>query len=295
MPPILRLADAEAWDLSDIVDTDRYPIHEPGSAKFQAIVTQAREDLDRVGCALLEGFLRPEAMEAVRAESRALSPDAYYSKSYTNPYFTADDPSLPEGHPRRTFMERTSGFVTRDQIPAQTAIHRLYVARAMKNLIEQCLGEARIYEYADPFAGLVINVLPDNTQQPWHYDTNEFIVTMMTQKPEIGGAFEYSPMIRTPEGENYEGVARVLREEDRETVSILDLKPGDLQIFKGRFSLHRVTRVFGPVERHTAIFAYSKKPGVIGRVERTRQLYGRVSEQHIQSELTPTRADGLVD
>jgi hypothetical protein len=34
---------------------------------------------------------------------------------------------------------------------------------------------------------------------------------------------------------------------------------------------------------------------VIGRVERTRQLYGRVSEQHITSEAAPTRADSLVD
>jgi len=291
----LRFADAEAWDLSDMVDTDRYPLHQPDSPVLQAEIARCRAELEEFGCCLLPGFLRPEALAEATRDSRSLAPMAYFSNSYTNPYFTADDPSLPEDHPRRTFMERSSGFVTRDQIPPTSPIHRLYVARAMKALVEACLGEEKIYEYADPFAGLVINVLPDGTQQPWHYDTNEFIVSMMTQKAEKGGEFEYSPMIRSPEGENYDGVREVLLDRDRSSVRVLDLCPGDLQIFKGRFSLHRVARVHGPTERHTAIFAYSQKPGVIGRVERTRQLYGRVSEQHITSEAAPTRADSLVD
>jgi len=291
----LRFADAEAWDLGDIVDTDRYPVDQPDHPKLQAEISRCREELDAVGCCLLPGFLRPEALEQSREDGRKLSPLAYFSNSYTNPYFTLDDPSLPADHPRRTFMERSSGFVTRDQIPPTSPIHRLYVAAAMKSLVEKCLGEKKIYEYADPFAGLVINVLPPGTQQPWHYDTNEFIVSMMTQKADHGGQFEYSPMIRSPEGENYDGVREVLYDRDRTSVRVLDLCPGDLQIFKGRFSLHRVARVSGQTERHTAIFAYSQKPGVIGRVERTRQLYGRVSEQHITAEKAPTRADALVD
>ncbi len=291
----LRFADAEAWDLGDIVDTDRYPVDQPDHPKLQAEIARCRKELDEVGCCLLPGFLRPEALAQSRQDGRTLSPLAYFSNSYTNPYFTQDDPSLPTDHPRRTFMERSSGFVTRDQIPPTSPIHRLYVAAAMKSLVEHCLGEKKIYEYADPFAGLVINVLPPGTQQPWHYDTNEFIVSMMTQKADQGGQFEYSPMIRSPEGENYDGVREVLYERDRDSVRVLDLCPGDLQIFKGRFSLHRVARVSGQTERHTAIFAYSQKPGVIGRVERTRQLYGRVSEQHITAEKAPTRADALVD
>ncbi|MBV8627275.1 MAG: hypothetical protein JO371_05300 [Paraburkholderia sp.] len=56
-----------------------------------------------------------------------------------------------------------------------------------------------------------------------------------------------------------------------------------------------MTKVSGTIERHTAIFAYSQKPGVIGRLERTRQLYGRVSEMHIEAEQRLVRADGLVD
>ena len=291
-----KLADAERMDLSDFVDTARYPLHDPESDTLGAVIKEARADLDREGCAVLRGFMRPEVLEQARRESMDLADRSFYNTTDVNAYFTADDPSLPESDPRRMFMRRTSGFVTRDLITADTLIHRLYVSTAMKSLVARCLGEETIYEYADPFAGLVLNVLPDGTEQPWHYDTNEFIVTMMTQQPETGGVFEYCPNIRTPGDENHTGVGGVIRGEDRTPVKQLALRPGDLQLFKGRFSLHRITQVGGETPRLTAIFAYSQEPDMVGRLERTRQLYGRVSEKHIQAETRRVeRHDALID
>ena len=191
-------------------------------------------------------------------------------------------------------MDRTSGFVTRDVIPADAIVHRIYVARAMKQFVAACLGEAQIWEYADPYAGLVQNVMPPGTEQPWHYDTNEFIVSMMTQQPTAGGDFEYCPNIRSPEGENYDAVGAVVRGETRARISVITLQPGDLQLFKGRFAAPRDpgTRRHRPSHRDLRLF---EKPGVIGRLERTRQLYGRVSEMHLEAEQTLVRADDLVD
>ncbi|MGV7244266.1 HalD/BesD family halogenase [Caballeronia sp. M23-90] len=289
------LADAECLDLSDIVNTERYPLHEPSSPGLRQLVAACREQLAETGSAVLHDFLRPEALERARTEGRALAAKTYFSTRKVNAYFTADDPALPLSDPRRIFMDRTSGFVTRDLIPADAIVHRIYVAQAMKRFVAACLGEDRVWEYADPYAGLVQNVMPAGTEQPWHYDTNEFIVSMMTQQPAAGGDFEYCPNIRTPQGENYDGVGRVVRGDTRDEIQIITLRPGDLQLFKGRFSLHRVTRVEGDTERHTAIFAYSQKPGVVGRLERTRQLYGRVSEAHLEAEQRLVRADSLVD
>jgi len=291
----LQLADAEVGDISDIVNTERYPIHDSGHVQLQALIDHARAELAVDGCCLLKNFLRPEVLEQARLEGQALSDKTFYSVRKVNAYFTEDDPSLPAEDPRRTFMERTSGFVTRDMIAPDAIIHRLYVSPMMKRFISACLGEPEIFEYADPFAGLVINVMPEGTQQPWHFDTNEFIVSMMTQKPEAGGLFEYAPMIRSRMAENLGAVGQVVRGEDRSRVKYLELNPGDLQIFKGRFSVHRVTRVEGAVERNTAIFAYSEQPGIIGRAERTKQLYGRLSEAHLQAERSRVRSDQLLD
>ena len=291
-----QLADAERLDLSDIVDTTRYPLHEPRGEQLAAVVEAARTDLDREGCAVLRGFLRPEVLEQARHETEAMTAKAFYNTRDVNAYFTTDDPDLAADDPRRLFMTRTSGFVTRDMITADSLIHRLYVSSGLKSLVARCLGEDAVYEYADPFASLVLNVLPGGTQQPWHYDTNEFIVTMMTQEPEAGGVFEYCPNIRTPGDENYTGVGAVIRDEDRAPVKRLTLQPGDLQLFKGRFSLHRITQVEGDTPRLTAIFAYSQEPDIVGRLERTRQLYGRVSERHMLAEARRVeRADNLID
>ena len=76
----------------------------------------------------------------------------------------------------------------------------------------------------------------------------------------------------------------------------LDLRPGDMQIFRGRHSLHQVSRV--PADsrpRHAAIFAYTEEAGVIGRLARTQQLFGRVMQEHVDAEEQRVRSDALID
>ncbi|MDN5859696.1 MAG: arpA protein, partial [Pseudonocardia sp.] len=72
-------------------------------------------------------------------------------------------------------------------------------------------------------------------------------------------------------------------------------EPGDLQLFRGRYALHRVSAVTGSAARHSAILAYSERPGVIGSVARTRQLFGRVSAVHVEHERGTVRVDQLLD
>ena len=48
--------------LSQIVDLDRYPLHEPESAAYVAAVDAAREGLRADGCAVIKDLVRPEAV-----------------------------------------------------------------------------------------------------------------------------------------------------------------------------------------------------------------------------------------
>jgi hypothetical protein len=121
---------------------------------------------------------------------------------------------------------------------------------------------------------------------------------MLTQESEAGGVFEYCPNIRTADAENFEDVRSVLLDEngtgDR-LVRRLELRPGDLQLFQGRYALHRVSTVTGPIERHSAIFAYSHRPGVVGSPTRAKQLFGRVAEAHLNGPEGAVPADRLLD
>ena len=131
----LKLADAETGDISDIINTALYPIHDSGHVQLQALIEHARAELAEDGCCLLKNFLRPEVLEQARLEGQALSGKTFYSVRKVNAYFTEDDASLPQDDPRRTFMERTSGFVTRDMIAPDAIMHRVYVSPMMKRFI----------------------------------------------------------------------------------------------------------------------------------------------------------------
>jgi hypothetical protein len=130
---------------------------------------------------------------------------------------------------------------------------------------------------------------------PWHFDTNEFTVSLLTQEASAGGIFEYCPNIRSAQSEHFDDVRAVLTGNGERLVRRLTLRPGDLQLFRGRYSLHRVSAVQGGTARHTVIFAYSERAGVIGSVARTRQLFGRVLPEHLAAADRAVRGDRLLD
>lgn len=294
MSAAASVADA-GHDLAAIVDLENYPIHRHGESARERVVARAREQLETDGCALLKGFVTAQALRAMTEETVRLAPEAHYNHTHTNPYNSDGDPALPAGHPKNTFGDRSNGFVAGDRIGNDTLIRRLYHHPDFQRFVAAAMNEPELHEYADPLGGLVVNVLRDGCQHPWHYDTNEFIVTLMTRQPEAGGEFEYCPRIRNPRAENFDAVQRVL-EGDRDPVRTLALQPGDLQIFYGRYALHRVAQVRGARERHTVIFSYAREAGFVGRAERARRIFGRTAPIHDrQSEEGPTRHDNLAD
>jgi hypothetical protein len=268
-------------DVAGIVDTDHYPLAEPGSPRWARAVDGARRDLGESGCSVLRDFVPAQRLAALRAECASVAGQAYYGEQIVNVYNTAPGPSLPAGHPARRTTVRGNAFVARDDIPADFIIHRLYTWERFQRFLADCFGLPALYPLADPLSGLTVNVVLPGQEHPWHFDTNEFAVSMVTQEPARGGEFQYCPHIRSARAENLEDVGAVLRGAGDGLVRRLSLRPGDLQLFHGRYSLHRVTQVRGTGARHSAIFAYSGRPGVVGTAERTRQLFGRVTADHV--------------
>ena len=279
-------------DALTLVDTTHYPIDSPESPVLRDVIARARAGLERDGCARIPGFIRPEVRAQLARETADLSGKALKSCEEYTPYGSGPDHSFPEGHPRRRPHRTTSGSVTRDLIPPETAIQQLYGSPHLKSFVAACLGAHEIYRFADPMRGLIINTMEKGTVLNWHFDATEFIVSLMTRRADAGGRFEYCPNIRAPGAENFDDVRGVL-DGKRDEVKVLNLKVGDLQIFKGRYSLHRVMPITRGV-RDTVIFGFSRKPGFIGSVESTKRVYGRVMQAHIDAE-NQHHSDGLAD
>ena len=287
---------AETLGLSDLVDLQAFPIHDSACAGYVAAVDAARGGLRSEGCAVLGSLVRPEAVARLNGEIVERKHATHYSTQVINPYFhTAVNPDYPADHPVNTFIERSSGFIPGDAWDPGCATDVLFRAPEVARFIADCLEIPALYCYDDPLAGLTSNICDPGQQFTWHFDANDFAVTVLVQPADEGGLFEYVPQIRSAEHEGFDAIAGVLAG-GREGVRTLELRPGDLQIFRGRYSLHRVTRVgAGSRPRHAAIFAYTLEPGVIGRVERTRQLFGRVLSQHEEAERERVRSDALLD
>lgn len=293
---LAQLADPEVGPLEGLIDLDRYPLDQPGSPAWKELVRDVQRQLADEGSACLAGFLTSGALSDAAAEIAAIAEHVPIREQWGSVYARTDlEAELDADDPRRARMVWNAGHVTRDMIPPYSPAHRLYVSACFKAFIAAAVGQERVFEYADPLAGLVATVLPPGGQYPWHYDTNEYVVTIMTQEPESGGVFEYHRNLRSPGDENLCGLGAVLTGEPDEPVRSIDIVAGDLQLFLGRYSLHQVTRVSGDVDRHVLVLSYAERPGVIGPVDRTRSVYGRITEAHLLAEQTRLADnDGLI-
>ena len=280
--------------LEEVVDLNRYPIHVRDSERYRELVFEARKGLGTEECAYLPDFVLPDAVETMRVEAEELVPEAVYFREQHNPYFSdVPEDALPRD-PRRSLGRKTNGLVAGESFDRSRPIWQLCRHPAMKNFVEDCLAVKPLYFYDDPYGCLNVSVQTEGEEFAWHFDTNEFTVSILLQKPREGGLFEFAPNVRTPESECYHEVADVIDGVSDRVVS-LDLRPGDLQLFKGRYSVHRVTPVKGEVSRLIALFAYAREPGMYATPERSKQIWGKVHPDQIAAARRRRRADTLID
>ena len=276
---------------SDYIDLTRYPIDEVGSAR-KALIKESNLAIQNDGCVVLKGFVRQELVSELVAECDRVERHGHRNFTRTNPYFLSDREDLPTSHPLRRFYDRSNAFVPADNFGSESILRAIFNWSAFSPFIKEVLGEEKFFPYADPLADVTVNLAEEGGGFPWHFDTNNYTVTLAIQNAEHGGDFEYSPMVRSLTDENYEVVEKVL-DGDKTLIRTLKLEPGDLQIFKGRYSLHRVAPLAGLRKRYVAIFSYVAEPGMVSSPQRAKELYGRVLPIHL--ERAGLRADALID
>ncbi len=268
-------------DLDGLVDLERYPINRPESAGYEAAIAKARAGLADDGCSVLKGFVRPEAAEIMAAEGERLR-DATIPVERPfwpyPPYQRTSDGDWPNGHPRTRQSVRRNRFVAYDMLDGQSPTRQLYETEAMTEFVRRVAGADVLYPYGDPLGACALSIQEAGEELPWHFDVTHFVVSLLVHEPEKGGRFQYAPYLRSDADENYDEVAAVL-DGTSDRIVDLDMKPGDLQFFEGRHSMHRVTSPAPGMWRCIALLSYCDKPGVIGSEETQRHLYGRVKQQ----------------
>ena len=258
-------------ELSSLVNMVRYPLH---SASFAA---QCREALDQKGVLVLANFLVDDVIETIRQEGEAERHLAYYTADRHNVYLKPTDSDLPADHPRNREVTSSKGCITTDRISASSPLHRLYNDAQFRSFLCRVLGEEKLYEYADPLSSINLHYADEGQELGWHFDNSSFAITLLIQKPDEGGIFEYVKDVENPdlEKKNYDLVDAILN--NQIPTETLNMGEGTLVLFRGRNALHRVTRVKGNATRMLVVLAYNTEPNISLSESARMTFYGRLN------------------
>jgi hypothetical protein len=256
--------------IAGIVDLERYPLDD-------ALVKECRESLRREGAVKLDGFVHPDAAARMVDDARALSLRGYPNDATHNCYFDDEiDASLPPDHPRRIMVRSAQKAVAMDLLPPDFAPLVIYRSEEITRFVAAVLGQGMLYRSDDPLDGCNMTVYEEGDELGWHFDQSEFSVTLMIQRADTGGDFEYVPLVREPGDERYDDVRAVLQGTS-ERVRLLASEPGALAFFRGRYSLHRVPPIGGSTPRMNSVLTYVSKPGHTLSAMAQKLYYGRTA------------------
>jgi len=261
--------------MHDSLDLDRYPLHQPGTPAWNALVMAAKAELAETGMFNLPGFMKPAAQAAAVAElAPRFATEAFTHARKHNIYFRKEVPGLAADHPALTQFETINKTLCGDQIGG--SIKALYEWAPFATFLAATMDKPALYTMDDPLARVNTMCYGAGEGLNWHFDRSEFTTTLLLQAPEQGGAFEYRTDLRSDADQNYDGVARLLKGQDPALQSIT-LEPGTLNVFRGKNTAHRVTPVQGAKDRVIAVFSFFDRPGVRFTEEEQRGFYGRAA------------------
>jgi hypothetical protein len=259
--------------MNRLIDLDRYPLHQLESVAAQQLLQQCIDDLEHGGMFTLEGFLRPEVIDDMLPNLlQRIERESFTHEREHNIYFDDKLEGLPRDHPALARVKTVNHTLCGDQLAEP--LRRVYQWSGLIDFLARVMDKVALYPMDDPLACANVLSYFEGEGLNWHFDRSEFTTTLLLQAPHQGGEFQYRHELRSDTNPNYDGIARLLRGEDNE-VATLRLGAGDLNVFKGKNTAHRVTPPVGELARVVTVFSYYETPGRMFSDEENLGFYGR--------------------
>lgn len=266
--------------LQDIIDMEKFPL------KDEAYVTEKRTQFKKESMISFTDFLLPSVLDSLIEEANSLQHLQYCRRTEHTIFMKPTNKSLPDNHIFNRKVITSKGCTTTDHIPKDSFLQKLYHNQDFQQFIAKVVETDKIYAYKDPLSSITLHYNQDGQELGWHFDNSAFALTLLLQKPEAGGHFEYIPKIRKEEESTFGFVDDIEEECLDDLNEILDgnkdperleIEPGTLLLFKGRDSLHRVSTAYGNRQRILCVLAYNEVPNVSLPQETMKSFFGRVA------------------
>lgn len=253
---------------TDVLNLATYPL-DKGGAERDRLVHACREGIRDVGCFVLPGFVSAGAIARIRDELDALAPKATLHSRYRTSYQSrGGDQNFPSIHPRN-ILHLDRYRVTRQSVMTpDCGLNQIYHSSHLMNFLEDIFQKplqrilpndnSRSATTTVAYEGISVNTQEHGDSLIWHFDNNDFVVTIGIETPDGGGEFQYVPFIRSDADEGYDAIMSVFLGEHPGIRRIM-LQPGTLVGFAGRRSIHRVSPIYGTARRVTSVMSFNDK------------------------------------
>jgi hypothetical protein len=264
--------------IDQIVNLDQYPLHRPDSAPWHELVQQCRSRLASDGMYELPDFVHPRTITSVVASlAPMMSTQSYEQRRRHNIYFRDDVQGLSPDHPALVPIETVNHTLCGDQLTG-TPIMSMYEWPEFRRFVAATIDAPMLHLMDDPLARVNVLGYRPGEALNWHFDRADYTITVLLQRADADGVFEYRRNLRSDDDPNYDGVGAMLAGNDP-CVAAVDVLPGALNVFMGRNTAHRVTTVAGARERLIAVFSLYDRPGVRFGDDESRGFYGRTATE----------------
>ncbi|KAL3827217.1 hypothetical protein ACHAXA_006772 [Cyclostephanos tholiformis] len=254
-----------------IVNIEKYPIDTKKDASgYEKLLQSSISQLTVQGFVALPDFLRPCAIDKLTScildlERRGVG---FYSCDSHNVFLEEEGDSAsfqsPTNHPRNVLLNSSKLIIdARHLAPHFVELTDLYESREFINFVGSILG-TELHPSADPHGRYYANVFRPGDGLQWHLDRSEYSVSLILRPAHVGGKFQFVPNSRrVVEGwdDMPSDVIHAFAHEASMVVEEPDLVAGDMYIFRGRDSLHRVSEI-AEGTRINLILTYNADPGV---------------------------------
>ena len=246
----------QANKLASILNTKSHPIDD---LEYRS---KCKSMLDQDGVLVLKNFLLSDSIRSILEEAIQQERLAYYCVNEHNVYLEPFDDNYHKSHPRNKTVISSKGCITDDQVPKGSALRALYDSKYFKEFLCSVLNEESLYKYDDNLSSINIHYAKTGQELGWHFDNSSFAITLLIQKPEAGGEFEYVRDFRNSKNNdnNYDQVLDLINGQCKPKK--LAMENGSLVLFRGKDAIHRVTPTVGDRTRILSVLAYNSEPNV---------------------------------
>ena len=269
-----------------------YPIHIPSGKEYASLVKMCTDQLDYQGFVSLKNFLKPQHVDALISSLLVLERKGvgFYSSERHNVFLDEIDSSSvsamnedSRSHPRHIQLKSSKLLISaKDLAPHTSHLENLFQSRSFLNFIRDIL-QVTVYPSSDEYGKYYANIFHEGDGLNFHFDRSEFSISLILQPADEGGNFQFVPDSKQYVEEWQEiplnladlQAALDASSTNNSVVHEPKLAAGDLYLFRGQNSLHRVSEI-KKGKRINVILTFNTEPNIVLNNYTLKKFFGVV-------------------